>query len=342
MNKAEELVLRELSASEKSFWELLEASQFPLKDFIRAIEGLRSKGLIASTAKGIGLTRMGTKAIDERLKAYASKVCDRCYGRGILAGGRFEDVLSEFKELVRGRPAPSLSFFQGYMREEDVVARAALMHHRGDLHRREIVLVGDDDLLSIALCLTGMPSRVCVLDVDERLGDFIRRVAKERGFDVEFRKYDVSEPLPGDLVGAFDVFSSEPLETLSGLKAFVARGVSCLRENGVGYFGLTLLEASLRKWAAIERLLLAMKCVITDVIRDFSRYPTRYGKLSYETFAERLSFPVEKNPGIDWYRATLFRFEAMGRPRHVISPAKRLRVSYVDPEEDLTYPKRRW
>ncbi|MCS7132079.1 MAG: bis-aminopropyl spermidine synthase family protein [Hadesarchaea archaeon] len=340
MNKVEELILRGLATSEKSLWELLEVSQFPLKDFLQAIEGLRAKGLIAPTAKGIRLTQKGAEAVDGRSTAYASSVCDRCAGKGILPEGRFEDVLSEFKKLVRGRPSPSLSFFQGYMREEDVVARAALMHLRGDLHRREIVLVGDDDLLSIALCLTGMPSRVCVLDVDERLGDFIRRVARERGFDVEFRRYDVSEPLPEDLVGAFDVFSSEPLETLSGLRAFVARGVSCLGEDGVGYLGLTLLEASLKKWAAVERLLLAMNCVVTDVIRDFSRYPMRYGELSYETFVERLSFPVSENPGIDWYKATLFRFEVMGKPRLVIAPNKRLRISYVDPEEDLTYPSR--
>ncbi len=341
MNKVEELILRELAASEKSLWELLDASQFPLKDFLRAIEGLRAKGLVAPTAKGIGLTRKGAKAIGDRSAAYASSVCDRCSGKGILPEGKFEEVLSGFKELVKGRPGPSLSFFQGYMKEEDVVARAALMHLRGDLHRREIVLMGDDDLLSIALCLTGMPSRVCVLDVDERLGDFIKKVGREQGFDVEFRKYDVSEPLPEDLVGAFDVFSSEPLETLSGLRAFVARGVGCLRENGAGYLGLTLLEASLEKWAAIERLLLAMNCVITDVIRDFSRYPTKYGELSYETFVENLSFPVRENPGIDWYKATLFRFEVMGKPRLVIPPTKRLRISYVDPEEDLTYPGRR-
>lgn len=320
MNKIEELILRELAASERSLWELLEASQFPLKDFLRAIEGLRAKGLVAPTARGVGLTRKGAKAIDDRSTSYASSVCDRCSGKGILPKGKFEEALLEFKELVKDRPSPSLSFFQGYMREEDVVARAALMHLRGDLHRREIVLIGDDDLLSIALCLTDLPSRVCVLDVDERLGNFIKKVGREQGFDVEFRKYDVSEPLPKDLIGAFDVFSSEPLETLSGLRAFVARGVGCLRENGAGYFGLTLLEASLKKWLAIERLLLAMNCVITDVIRDFSRYPTKYGELSYETFVENLGFPVGENPGIDWYKAALFRFEAMGKPKLVIAP----------------------
>lgn len=338
MKKVEEYIINKLAFSKKSLWGLLEHSQFPLKDILRAIRDLKRRGIIKVDRTGFALDKKGREKIDKDSLLYRSNICNNCLGKRIIAEGKFKDILSEFRKIAKRRPSPSLAFFQGYMREEDVVARAALMHLYGDVLRRKVVLIGDDDLLSVVLSLTGMPSRVCVLDIDERLGDFLKKVNHDHGLDIEFRRYDVTEPLPKDLVGSFDVFSSEPLETASGLKAFVGRGVACLKENGCGYFGLTILEASYKKWIAIERLLLEMNCVITDIIKDFSRYPMKYGMVNYESFAEGLEFPVERNFGIDWYRSTLFRFEALGRAKSIVPPNKRLKISHVDMEEDLTHP----
>jgi Predicted methyltransferases len=202
------------------------------------------------------------------------------------------------------------------MYENDVVARAALMHRYGDLNGKSIVLIGDDDLLSVALALTRLPSRITVLDIDKRLGEFIESVNKEYGFNIEYVEYNVANPLPQGLLESFDVFSSEPLESASGLEAFVLRGVACLRENGVGYFGLTLYEASLKKWLAVQRLLSRMNCVVTDVIQGFSVYPMNYDETAnYEEFAYRLGLKVAKNPGINWYKSALFRFEVLGKAK---------------------------
>jgi predicted methyltransferase len=338
LKKIEKYILRELASSEKSFWGLLEHSRFPLKDLIGTIGELKRKGLIKVDETGLNLTEKGRRNVDKNSLSYTSEICAHCLGKRILAGGKFRDILPEFKKVAKDRPSPSLAFFQGYMKEEDVIARAALMHWYGDLLHRDVVLIGDDDLLSVVLSLTGMPSRICVLDADERLGDFLKAVNENYGFDIEFREYDVAGPLPEDLIGSFDLFSSEPLESIGGLKAFVGRGVSCLRENGTGYFGLTTLEASYKKWIAIERLLTEMNCVITDIIKDFSRYPMDYGTVNYESFVGGLKFSVGKNPGVDWYRSTLFRFEALGKPKSIIPPNKKLRISHVDREEDITHP----
>jgi predicted methyltransferase len=81
-----------------------------------------------------------------------------------------------------------------------------------------------------------------------------------------------------------------------------------------------------------------MKCVITDIIRDFSLYPMNYGSINYEKFVTRLKFPVKRNPGIKWYKSTLFRFEALGKPKPVIAAEDRIRIKYVDWKEDITYP----
>jgi len=327
-----------LARSGKSVWELLDSNQHLVAEFIEALNNLYRKGLIQTDGEKLYLTEEGRRKVSDEVINLESGICRECGGRTIKFDGKFREVLKEFRRIADGRPKPTLKYFQGYMREYDVVARVALMHHYGDLAGNDFILIGDDDLLSVALSLTGVVGRVLVLDIDERIGDFLGEVNREYGFSIEFRRYNVADPLPEDLIGAFDVFSSEPLETVTGLRAFVARGVSCLRKHGVGYFGLTTAEASRRKWISIERLLTRMNCVITDIIRGFSRYPMRYETIDYETFVDRFDFPVKVNPGIDWYKSALFRFEVLGEPRLVIDPAKRLRITFFDPVEDATYP----
>ncbi|MEM3439555.1 MAG: bis-aminopropyl spermidine synthase family protein [Candidatus Bathyarchaeia archaeon] len=336
MDRIKVRILRELATSRKSIWELLEASDFLLRDFMRAVNELYEGGLIETDGSSLGITEKGLSAVDEDAVRFKSGICDKCSGRRVIPGEEFEEIFNDYKGIVANRPPPTPDFCQGYMNEYDVIARAAFMHHYGDLSHKDIILIGDDDLLSIALALTGLPHRICVLDVDERLGEFIAKINKERGFGIEFRKYDVRDPLPKDLLEGFDVFSSEPLETLSGLKAFISRGACCLREGGSGYFGLTVVEASHGKWLEIEKFVTGMNCVITDIIRGFSRYPTAYESVNYEGFAKGFSFPVTKNPGIKWYKSSLLRFEALGKPIWAIPPDERIQMEQVDPEEDLT------
>ncbi len=341
MERLEAKILREIAISGKTVWELLEKINSPLKDFVVVLKKLIEEGLITADESSFHITEKGKAKINPKSLDFEWKICPSCCGKRIIPQARFKEVLEEFKRIAEKRPSPSLDFFQGFMLEQDVVVRAALMHYYGDLDRKDIVLIGDDDLLSVVLALTGLPSRITVLDVDKRLGDFLGAVNKDYGFNIEFVKYNVAEPLPKELREKFDVFSSEPLETVSGLKAFIVRGVSCLKENGVGYFGLTHYEASLKKWLAVQKLLASMKCTITDIIQGFSVYPMNYGTADYEEFAYNLGFEVGKNPGINWYKSALFRFEVLGTAKLPTSADKKLRIKFIDHDEDLTHPELR-
>ncbi|MGB9958947.1 MAG: bis-aminopropyl spermidine synthase family protein [Candidatus Bathyarchaeales archaeon] len=331
-------ILRELAVSNKTIWELLEKINCPLKDFVAALKELHEKGLMAADESGFYLTEKGKSEVNPKNLDFKVGLCPTCHGKHFIPNGKFKEVLEEFRRITANRPSPTLEFFQGYMLEQDVIARVALMHDYGDLDGKSIVLIGDDDLLSIALAITGLASRITVLDIDERLGSFIKNFNNDYGFNVEYVRYNVADPLPRELHGVFDVFSSEPLETLSGLRAFITRGVTCLKENGVGYFGLTLYEASLKKWLTVQKLLARMNCVVTDIIQGFSTYPMDYGTANYETFVHSLGFKVGRNPGINWYKSALFRFEALGKARLPLDADKKLKIKFIDPYEDLTHP----
>lgn len=339
MDRIETKILYELANSRKTFWELLDKVNGPLRDFVISLKRLSAEHIIASDENGFHLTEYGKSQVNPKSINFNGKICPYCLGKRIIPEGKFKQVLVDYRRIAEKRPPPSLDFFQGYMLGEDVVARAALMHHYGDLEGKKIVLIGDDDLLSIALALTGLPSHITVLEIDRRLGEFLKTIKKDLDFDIEFLEYDVADPLPKELKGKFDVFSSEPLETLSRLKAFILRGVSCLKENGVGYFGLTLYEASLRKWLRIQKLITRMNCVITDIIQGFSLYSMDYGTVNYEEFAYSLGLNVGKNQGINWYKSALIRFEVLGSAKLPEDVNKKFRIKFIDPEEDLTHPK---
>lgn len=338
MERVKAKLIHELAISKKTIWELLEKINCPLKDFVAALRELYEKGFIATDEKGFYLTGKGNSEVNPKSLVFGAKLCHTCLGKRFILEGKFKETIEEFRRITAKRPSPNLKFFQGYMLEEDVVARVALMHSYGDLCDKSVVLIGDDDLLSVALAITGLASRITVLDIDKRLGNFIKNVNKDYGFNIEYINYNVADPLPKDLRGMFNVFSSEPLETLSGLRAFITRGTACLKENGVGYFGLTLHEASLKKWLSLQKLLARMNCVITDVIQGFSSYPMDYGTVNYEMFLHNLGFTVGKNPGINWYKSALFRFEALGKTKLPLDPEKKLKIKFIDPDEDLTHP----
>ena len=154
MRKTEIQILNELAISKRSIWELLDRINFPLKDFVEAIKTLHEKGLISADKEGLYLTEKGKREVDPKILEFESEICPRCLGKRIVFGEKFREILKEFKRIVKQRPRPTLDFFQGYMQEEDVIARVALMHHYGDLHKKDFILIGDDDLLSIALSLT--------------------------------------------------------------------------------------------------------------------------------------------------------------------------------------------
>ncbi len=182
-----------------------------------------------------------------------------------------------------------------------------------------IFVVGDDDLFSIAASLTGMPEKVVVVDIDERLINFINRMADEYSLSVEAFVYDVQQAFPDEFKKKFDVFVTDPVETIPGLKLFLSRGVSTLKGvGGAGYFGITTLEASRKKWYEIQRMIHDMGFVITDLMRRFNVYPE--DEKNFFRFQEKLPIVKHLQVKVDynWYNSTLFRIEAVKEPSPLV------------------------
>lgn len=342
MKKIKEAILYSLQKKPMSFWNLLAENQYLLGDFLRAVNELYEDKLIEIKNNKLFLTKRAKEMLNKKASKYIASICPKCNGKVIFPEGKFKELSRLYKRISKKHPPILAEFYQGRIRPEDTVARVALMHRYGDVADKSIVLIGDDDLLSIALALTELPKRIVVFDIDERFEKFLNEVNKKYRLNIEFVQYDVANPLPKEFLKKFDVFSTEPLETDSGFKAFFARGAACLKDFGSGYIGLTRLEISLKRWLKFEKLFLENNFVITDVVRDFSWYydsERKEEREEYQQFVKKLKFNLGENPGICWYKASLFRIESLGKHKTAIPWNKKIKIIPVD-EESFTHPSK--
>lgn len=340
MRRIKNQVLQALYRREMSVYELIDEQDASLPEFFELIQSMEREGLIKVENGMISLTDKGLKLCEELgVKKVEKLTCDCCEGTGYAIKGIFESTLKEYSEIAKDRPEAIEVYDQGFISLDGVIRRVEFLFERGDLLKTEIFVVGDDDLFSLASALTGLPKRVFVVDIDERLIDFINKKADEYGLPVEAQVYDVQQAFPEELKGKFDVFVTDPVETIPGLKLFLSRGVSTLKGVGCsGYFGLTTLEASRRKWYEIQKMIHDMGFVITDIRRKFNVYPQ--DEKNFFRFQEKL--PIVKKLGAkvdyNWYKSSLYRIEAVKEPKPLVEGEMRIDEKVYKDEESWATP----
>jgi len=125
------------------------------------------------------------------------------------------------------RPAHDASLKQQPCMPETANRRARRIARAFPLGGRVLVL-GDDDLLSVALAPLG-DFEVHVAELDARLALLIQTVARARSLNITVHRVDLLEPLPDHLRG-FTVVTTDPPYTSDGSLAFLERA----REAAVG------------------------------------------------------------------------------------------------------------
>lgn len=294
----------------KDFWRIVDLSEEPLPLVTAVLNTLHDLGYLDFNREVI-LTLKGQELVEKYGIAKREDLsCKYCEGKTVDVNA-LNELLKQFKELVKDRPQPKHEFDQAYVTPETTIARISLMHTRGDLENKEIFVLGDDDLTSIALMLSGLPKRIAVLDIDERLTSFIEKTADEIGFNnIDIFTFDLRKPLPEYALRKFDTFITDPPETVHAIRAFIGRGIATLKGPGcAGYFGITRRESSLNKWREIQKILLnEFNVVITDIIRNFNEY-VNWG-YEEETKAWQLT-PIKSKPTYNWYKSYMFRIQTL-------------------------------
>jgi len=242
---------------------------------VAAVRGELEQRRLLERRGGIALSEAGLEAVEKGLGIS----CRRRFPQPVYPAlaEELEGVLGRLQQLCEARPRVDLALDQSHATPETALRRALYLYEHDALEGRDILILGDDDLTSLALCLLStfldiQVRKLVVLDLDLRLVDYLRAAAEQEGWRLAAVRHDLRQNLPGGLAGQFDVFLTDPPYTLKGLDLFVSRGVTGLRpevgKQGYLCFGRRTPEET----AAAVATLTGMGLAPVEILPDFNRY----------------------------------------------------------------------
>jgi predicted methyltransferase len=205
--------------------------------------------------------------------------CRACAGRGLIVPQGLEPLAAELAALAETAPPARSELDQSHCTPETKLRRALALYEAGALEGKRVLLLGDDDLTSLAVLrltarcgVAGSIHELVVVDVDPAVLDYIGGWLQEAPFPVWRIEHDLCLPLPASLTGRFDTVFTDPPYTPAGAELFLSRAAAALAPVPGGRvflsFGPKPPEESLRLQAAIAR----MGFVIRRITRNFNDY----------------------------------------------------------------------
>ncbi|MEU5993586.1 bis-aminopropyl spermidine synthase family protein [Spirillospora sp. NPDC047418] len=192
------------------------------------------------------------------------------------AARRDPAVLAAVAGLIGAAPPPVQALDHVPATAETVVKRARFMLDGFDLAGAHVLFVGDHDLTSLGLFAAGgAPGlRASVVDVDERLLEFIDGEAARRGWDVRCHFADLRLGLPAALRESADLVLTDPPYTPEGVQLFVARGLQGMADqhNGRVLLAYGFGERQPALGLAVQKALNPLHLAYEAMLPGFNRY----------------------------------------------------------------------
>jgi predicted methyltransferase len=236
---------------------------------------LRKRDVVARE-RPAQLSRMGRELFAAGRLRLGSSLCKACSGATFVVAPELAPSVRDVAKLAKEAPAPRFELDQCHCTVETKIRRVLALHEADALVGRHILVLGDDDLVSLAIASVvrrfGSASTIAgltVVDVDREVVAFARKRLARAPFPVSCVLHDMREPLPG-LGGRFDTVVTDPPYTLPGARLFLSRAATAVREGGQVFlsFGSKRPDATY----AVQREIVRMGFATESLAPDFNRY----------------------------------------------------------------------
>src|SRR5215469_5277492 len=141
-----------------------------------------------------------------------SATCPSCGGSGLIVPDPLAELAARLGRAAAGAPAAKPELDQTHCSVPTKIRRVLRMHEAGALAGRRILLLGDDDLVCVAIAafaatlgIAADIDRLTVIDTDPDVLEWAAKQISGTGVAVELVEHDLRRPLPGSLTAAFDV-----------------------------------------------------------------------------------------------------------------------------------------
>lgn len=140
-------------------------------------------------------------------------------------------LIHELDDLRQAAPPPLQSFDQVQATTETLARRATWMRQTFSLRNANILFLGDHDLTCLSLCLSDRSIKATVVDVDDRVLEYIATIAEARQLSIDCIHSDLRFTFPLNLVRWADIVFTDPPYTPEGISLFANRGLLALRTD---------------------------------------------------------------------------------------------------------------
>jgi predicted methyltransferase/DNA-directed RNA polymerase subunit RPC12/RpoP len=265
---------------------------------------LRSRGVVTKERPS-RLTEQGRRLVAS-LPADLGDLggCDRCDGHSVAIPDRLRPTVELLAGMMDDAPEVDLTLDQSFATAETKVRRVLLMARYQLLPTGSLLIVGDDDLMSVAIAAVGvavgrrLAERLAVVDISPALLAFISDRLADLDTPAELVEHDLREPLPDQLRGAFDTAMTDPPYTRDGAALFLSRAVEGLRPGT----GRSLIFSFGPKGPAdtlhVQRSIANLGLTVQAMHRNFNDY-LGAGIIGGVSHLQYLSTTSETSPLVD-------------------------------------------
>jgi N4-bis(aminopropyl)spermidine synthase len=271
-------VLRAIARSEPvAVRDVSRMAELPVPIVAAVCNELRRRGVV-DRARPVQLTAAGRDLLAQQ-HAGLSAACPGCDGTGLAVPGALAGLAARLDRAAAGAPGAKPELDQTHCTVGTKIRRVLRMHEAGALAGRRILLLGDDDLISVTIAAfagtgglgTGV-ERLTVIDSDPDVLAWAGEEMAGTGVDAELVEHDLRRPLPGGLAGAFDVACTDPPYTVAGAELFLSRAVTALAPEPGRHvffsFGVRRPDETLRA----QQLIGSMGLTIRGLWPGFNEY----------------------------------------------------------------------
>ncbi|MFF9058326.1 GNAT family N-acetyltransferase [Streptomyces sp. NPDC014882] len=204
--------------------------------------------------------------------------CGTCEGRELVIPPVLDEAVRRLRALMESGPAADMAIDQSHCTPETKVRRVLALLAAGALPGGSLLLIGDDDLVSLAVAVVGdvlgapIVERVTVVDISPEILAYIRKVSAGLGTPVETVEHDLRRPLPAELHDGFDVAMTDPPYTPEGAGLFLSRAVEGLRPGPAHSIFFSFGGKSPDEMLEVQREIMALGLVTNGYIRNFNEY----------------------------------------------------------------------
>lgn len=268
-----------LTAEPAAVRELSRLAELPVPIVAAACNELRKRGVVASQ-RPVRFTADGRAAVTAAVGGILPHTaCSVCSGRGVVIPAELAGLAETLHMAADNAPGAKAELDQTHCTVTTKLARVLRMRAANALTGQRILLLGDDDLVSVAIngfaAWSGgraAPRRLAVVDADSDVLDWIAGALSNGAVPAELIQHDLRKPLPGTLAGGFDVVLTDPPYTVAGAELFLSRAVSGLAAGPGRHVFFSYGARRPDETLAVQRAISAMGLVIRSLTPGFNEY----------------------------------------------------------------------